>query len=102
MRLPFSPFASVSRLEQLRLVMADMGLDTEHVESEKQAVHALFNQLRAAGATNCDPTDGSLRVPSFEFLRLMQAQVLTLLELEEPTRVHTRPHALTTLPLSCE
>ena len=60
--------------ERLRLVLADMGLDPEHDDSERAAVELLFSSLRAAGGTNVDPTDGSLRVPAFEFLRVMQAQ----------------------------
>jgi hypothetical protein len=60
--------------ERLRLVLADMGLDPEREESERKAVELLMNSLRASGGTNVDPTNGSLRVPSFEFLRVMQAQ----------------------------
>ena len=60
--------------EKLRLVLGDMGLDPEHDESERDAVELLLSQLRSAGSTNVDPTDGALRVPAFEFLRLMQAQ----------------------------
>ena len=60
--------------DRLRLVLADMGLDPENDPSERAAIDSLLSSLRAAGATNVDPTDHSLRIPAFEFLRIMQAQ----------------------------
>ena len=50
------------------------GLDPDNDESERRAVETLVANLRAAGGTNVDATDNSLRVPPFEFLRIMQAQ----------------------------
>ena len=55
-------------------ILSDMGLDPDRDESERQAVEMLFSSLRAGGGTNVDPTDGSLRVPAFEFLRVMHSQ----------------------------
>ena len=60
--------------DRLRLILADMGLDPERDESDRIAIESLFTSLRAAGGTNIDPVDRSLRVPAFEFLRIMQAQ----------------------------
>ena len=59
---------------RLRLVLADMGLDAENDETERLAIDRLVHSLRAAGGQNIDPSDGSLRIPAFEFLRVMQAQ----------------------------
>lgn len=51
-----------------------MGLAPERDDSERQAVELLMSALRAGGSTNVDPTTNQLRVPTFEFLRVMQAQ----------------------------
>ena len=66
--------------ERLRLVMKDMGLLPDEIQSERIAVEGLFTQLRMGGAANVDPSDGSLRVSSFEFLRLMQSQAFMTAE----------------------
>ncbi|KOO22777.1 conserved unknown protein [Chrysochromulina tobinii] len=60
--------------QRLRTILSDMGLEPETVAAEKLAIEALFSSLRASGAMNCDPSNGELRVPSMEFLRVMQAQ----------------------------
>ena len=48
-----------------------MGLEPERSESERVVIETLFASLRASGSTNVDPTTNGLRVPSFEFLRVM-------------------------------
>ena len=44
------------------------------IASERDAVELLMQQLRGSGSANVDPTDMSLRVPAFEFLRVMQVR----------------------------
>ena len=60
--------------ERLRRVLSDMGLEPDVEPSEKAALEQLLSSLRASGSANVDPTSGALRVPAFEFLRVMQAQ----------------------------
>ena len=56
------------------MVLSDMGLEPDKDESEHRAVELLLQGLRSSGGTNVDPASGALRVPPFEFLRVMQAQ----------------------------